>query len=287
MSRIAYVNGQYLPHAAARVHIEDRGMQFSDAVYEVIAVLDGGLVDRRLHHDRLERSLAALQIARPMGRAALDAVLDEVVRRNRVAEGIIYLQVGRGASSRNHAFPADAKPSVVATARRARPASAAALTEGVKVVTVPDIRWLRRDIKSVSLLPNVLAKQTAVEADAFESWQVDGDGHVTEGAQSNAWIIEADGTIVTRPESNEILSGITRRRLIGLARDAGLMVAERAFTPAQAMAAREAFLTSTSSFVVPVVQIDDAVIANGRPGTVTEQLRTLYIDFARNDVRAA
>ncbi len=287
MSRVAYVNGRYLPHAAARVHIEDRGMQFSDAVYEVIAVLDGRLVDRTLHHDRLERSLAELQISTPMGRAALDAVFDEVVRRNRVNEGIVYLQVGRGVSPRNHAFPVQAKPSVVVTARRARPATADALTEGVKVVTVRDLRWLRRDIKSVSLLPNVLAKQGATEAGAFESWQVDDEGWVTEGAQSNAWIIEADGTIVTRPESNEILSGITRRRLIGLARADGLSVEERPFTPAHAAAAREAFLTSTSSFVVPVVQIDDAVVANGRPGTVTERLRSLYVAFAKNDVRAA
>ena len=287
MSRIAYVNGRYMPHAAAQVHIEDRGMQFSDAVYEVIAVLDGQLVDRRLHHERLQRSLAELKIANPMTRRSLDAVLDEVVRRNRVGEGIVYLQVGRGVSPRNHAFPQGAKASVVVTARRARPAAAIALSEGVNVVTVPDIRWLRRDIKSVSLLPNVLAKQGAAEAGAFESWQVDGDGLITEGAQSNAWIIEADGTIVTRPESNQILSGITRRRLIELARDNGLRVEERGFTPGQAAAAREAFLTSTSSFVVPVIQIDDAVIANGRPGTLTERLRALYLDFARKDVRAA
>lgn len=287
MSRIAYVNGQYLPHATAQVHIEDRGMQFSDAVYEVIAVLQGRLVDRALHHERLQRSLAELKIANPMSQGALDAVLDEVVTRNRVGEGIVYLQVGRGVSPRNHAFPRAAKPSVVVTARRARPASADVLTEGVKVVTLPDIRWLRRDIKSVSLLPNVLAKQGAAEAGAFESWQVDADGLITEGAQSNAWIIETDGTVVTRPESSDILSGITRRRLINLAREDGMTVVERAFTPEQAAAAREAFLTSTSSFVVPVVQIDDAVIANGRPGTVTERLRTLYIDFARNDVRAA
>jgi len=287
MSRVAYVNGRYLPHAAAQVHIEDRGMQFSDAVYEVMAVLDGRLVDRPWHHERLERSLGELQIAVPMGRPALDAVFDEVVRRNRVVEGIVYLQVGRGVSPRNHAFPVRARPSIVVTARRARPATAVALTEGVKVVTIRDLRWLRRDIKSVSLLPNVLAKQGAAEAGAFESWQIDDDGLITEGAQSNAWIIETDGTIVTRPESNEILSGITRRRLIELARADGLSVEERPFTAAQAAEAREAFLTSTSSFVVPVVQIDDAVIANGQPGTITERLRSLYTDFARNDVRAA
>ncbi len=280
MARVAYVNGRYVAHAAAQVHVEDRGMQFADGVYEVIAVVDGRLVDRALHHRRLERSLGELRITVPMSRPALDAVLDEVVRRNRVEEGIVYVQVGRGAAPRNHAFPPDVRASVVVTARRARPASARALTEGVRVITVPDQRWRRCDIKSIALLPNVLAKQAAVEVGAYEAWQIDDAGLVTEGAQSNAWIVEAEGTIVTRPESHDILSGITRKRLIGLARDAGLSIAERPFTPQQAKAAREAFLTSTSSFVVPVVQIDDAVVANGRPGTVTEGLRRLYLDFA-------
>ncbi|HEX9646316.1 MAG TPA: D-amino-acid transaminase [Alphaproteobacteria bacterium] len=280
MSRIAYVNGRYLPHGGAEMHIEDRATQFSDGVYEVIAVLGGRLIDRALHHERLERSLGEMRIAAPMGRAALDAVLDEVVRRNRVAEGIVYLQIGRGRAPRNHAFPVGVRPSVVVTARRARPATAAALTEGVAVITVPDLRWRRRDIKSVSLLANVLAKQAAAEAGAYEAWQVDDRGLVTEGAQSNAWIVDTDGTILTRPESNDILSGITRRRLIGLARGSGLAVAERAFTPDHARRAREAFLTSTSSFVVPVIRIDDHPVANGKPGSTTERLRSLYLDFA-------
>ena len=169
MSRIAYVNGRYAPHAAARVHIEDRGMQFSDAAYEVIAAIGGRLVDPVWHRERLERSLGELDIAFPMSAAAMTAVLREVLRRNRVEEGIVYLQVGRGAAPRDHAFPRGAKPSVVATARRAGPASARALIEGVRVVSVPDRRWRRRDIKSVSLLPNVLAKQAAAEAGAFEA----------------------------------------------------------------------------------------------------------------------
>ena len=280
MSRIAFVNGRYVPHGRAGMHIEDRATQFADGVYEVIAVLGGRLIDRALHHERLERSLGELSIARPMGRGALDSVLDEVVRRNRVEEGIVYLQVGRGRAPRSHAFPANARPSVVVTARRAQPASAAALTEGVAVVTVPDQRWRRCDIKTVSLLPNVLAKQAAAEAGAFEAWQVDDQGFVTEGAQSNAWIVDGEGTVLTRAEGNEILNGITRRRLMLLARDAGLVVAERRFTPAEAMAAREAFLTSTSSFVVPVVRIDDRAVANGKPGSTTERLRSLYLDFA-------
>lgn len=280
MSRIAYVNGRYRPHATAKVHIEDRGMQFSDGVYEVIAVFDGHLIDRDLHHRRLDRSLGELQIDRPMSRVALDAIVDQVVRLNRVDDGLVYLQVGRGAAPRNHAFPSDVRPSLVVTSRRVSPANATILTQGVKVITVPDQRWIRRDIKSVSLLANVLAKQLAVESGAFEAWQVDGDGLITEGAQSNAWIVEQDGTLVTREASNDILSGITRHRLIELARDAGYVVEERAFTPVQALAAREAFTTGTSSFVVPVVQIDDAMVANGRPGSVVEQLRALYLNFA-------
>ena len=279
MSRWAYVNGRYVPHATARTHVEDRGMQFSDGVYEVIAVVGGALVDATLHFERLDRSLSALEIAAPMRRAPLEAVLREVARRNRVSEGIVYLQVNRGVAPRNHAFPRDARPSMVVTARRGQPASSPALVEGVRVITIPDIRWRRRDIKSVSLLANVLAKQAAAQDGAFEAWQVDEDGMVTEGSQSNAWMVEADGAVVTRPPSHDILTGITRTRLIDLARQDGITVIERAFTPQEAARAREAFLTSTSSFVVPVVQIDDAVVANGRPGAVTERLRALYLDF--------
>lgn len=279
MSRWAYVNGRYVPHATARTHVEDRGMQFSDGVYEVIAVVGGELVDATLHYERLDRSLSALEITAPMRRAPLEAVLREVARRNRVTEGIVYLQVNRGVAPRNHAFPRDARPSMVVTARRGQPASSPALVEGVRVITVPDIRWRRRDIKSVSLLANVLAKQAAAQDGAFEAWQVDEDGMVTEGSQSNAWMVETDGAVVTRPPSHDILTGITRTRLIDLARRDGITVIERAFTPREAARAREAFLTSTSSFVVPVVQIDDAVVANGRPGAVTERLRALYLDF--------
>jgi D-alanine transaminase len=281
MSRVAYVNGRYQRHADASVHIENRAMQFSDGVYEVIAVVGGRLIDLDWHHERLERSLGELDIARPMSRGALNAVLGEIVRRNHVGEGIVYIQVDRGSAPRNHAFPAAARPSVVVTARKARPASASALQDGVQVVTVPDQRWRRRDIKSVSLLPNVLAKQRAAEAGAFEAWQVDDDGKVTEGSSSNAWIVDQDGALVTRRESNEILSGITRRRLIQLARDNDIPLRERSFTVEEAKQAREAFLTSTSSFVVPVVQIDDSVIANGRPGTVTCRVRDLYLTYAR------
>ncbi len=281
MSRIAYVNGRYMRHGTAQVHIEDRATQFSDGVYEVIAVVDGRLVDAAWHYERLANSLNALDMAAPMGQRALDSVLCEVVRRNHVEEGIVYLQISRGVAPRNHVFPADAKPTVTVTARRGRPASARVLVDGVKVVTVPDQRWRRRDIKSVSLLPNILAKQKAAQAGAFEAWQVDDHGYVTEGSQSNAWIVNNDGVIVTRDANADILNGITRRRIITLARSAGLRIKEAAFTVDEGLAAREAFLTGTSSFVVPVVQIDDRVIANGVPGTTTGRLRSLYLDFVR------
>ena len=279
MSRVAYVNGRYVRHAEARVHIEDRGMQFSDSVYEVIAVVDGHLVDAEWHHRRLQRSLGELAIPLPMSRTVLDSILREVARRNRVRNGIVYLQIGRGVAPRGHAFPKNAARSVVATARHAQVAGPP--EPGVAVITLADLRWRRRDIKSVSLLANVLAKQAAAEAGAFEAWQVDDQGMVTEGAQSNAWIVDQDGKLVTRPASNDILSGITRARLLQLARDAGITVVERPFSVAEAQDAREAFLTSTSSFVVPVVRIDDRPVANGRPGSITEGLRALYLRHAR------
>ena len=279
MSRIAYVNGRYTLHRAARAHIEDRAMQFADAAYEVIAAVGGRPVDEEWHFERLERSLGALGIAMPMSRAALRSVLSETARRNRVEDGLVYLQVGRGVAPRDHAFPAGAAPSVTVTARRRRPG--AAPVDGVGVVTTPDLRWRRCDIKSVSLLPNVLAKQEAAAMGAFEAWLVDARGYVTEGASSNAWIVDGGGAVRTRAPGRDVLAGITRRRLIALARADGMRVVESAFAPEEARTAREAFLTSTSSFVVPVVRIDDSAVANGRPGAATERLRGLYADFAR------
>ena len=276
MSRIAYVNGRYLPHAKAAVHVEDRGYQFADGVYEVVAVRGGRLVDEARHLARLERSLGELEIAMPMSRPALSVVMRETTRRNLVDDGIVYLQVTRGVARRDHAFPAAARPAVVMTARRVA-AQAPALTEdGVKVITIADIRWARCDIKSVSLLPNCLAKEQARRAGAFEAWQVDGQGFVTEGSSTNAWIVDRDGNIITRQIDSSILSGITRTALMELAAGEGLTVLERAFTVAEAKAAREAFLTSTTSFVLPVVQIDDAIVANGKPGSFYAKLRELY-----------
>ena len=277
MSRIAYVNGRYLPHAAARVHIEDRGYQFADGVYEVIAVAGGRLVDGEPHLDRLERSLRELRTAMPMARAALAAAIAETVRRNRVVDGSVYLQLTRGVAPREHAFPARARTQVVMTAKRSKPHPRAWVEDGIKVVSVPDIRWGRCDIKSVSLLPNVLAKQAAKEAGAYEAWMVREDGTVSEGSSSNAWIVTGAGELVTRAASEAILNGITRRAGISLAREEGLRLVERPFTRAEAKGAREAFVTSTSSFVMPVTQIDDAVVANGKAGSLSLALRRRYL----------
>ena len=280
MSRIAYVNGRYLPHGAATVHIEDRGYQLADGVYEVIAVRGGGLIDGEWHMERLQRSLSELQIAMPMSAAALYVVLRETVRRNRVSTGIVYLQVSRGVARRDHPFPNPAvRPALVVTARRTVPVAAKIIDEGISVISQPDIRWQRCDIKAIALLPNVLVKQAARSQGAFEAWQVDSAGFVTEGGSTNAWIINNEGALVTRPPENAILNGITRRRLIALAKSQGIKVEERAFSLAEAKSAREAFLTSTTAFVTPVVQIDDSTLGNGRPGSQTLELRRLYADF--------
>lgn len=277
MARVSYVNGRYMPHHEACVHVEDRGYQFADGVYEVIAVHRGLPVDYALHEERLRRNLRELGIPEPMSRGALVQVLKEVIRRNRVRRGMLYVQVTRGVAPRGHAFPKAMRPSVVAYARAGvgpRPQQA---EEGVRVVSTPEIRWRRCDIKSVALLPNVLAKQTATEQGAFEAWQVGADGTVTEASASNAWIVDEEGRLVTRPLGADILPGVTRHVLAGLARADGIEMIERPFTLEEAKAAREAFITSTTSFVLPVVQIDDQVIGNGQPGSVASHLRALYM----------
>jgi len=284
MSRIAYVNGRYLRHRQACVHIEDRGFQFADGVYEVIAVKGGGFVDEAPHLKRLHRSLDELRIAPPMSDAALKAVMRETVRRNRVVDGILYMQITRGTAPRDFPFPPGVRPSLIMTARVQRPIDPTILDRGVRVVTVPDIRWARPDIKSVALLPNALGKQHAREAGAYEAWQVDGNGNVTEGTSSNAWIVTAKNEIVTRHADQAILNGVTRVGVLQVARDAGLTLAERPFSVTEAKAAREAFLTSTTNFVVPIVRIDDATVGEGRPGEFVRRLRALYTDFALKGV---
>jgi D-alanine transaminase len=278
MSRIAYVNGRYLPLRAATVHIEDRGYQFSDGVYEVCEVKGGCVIDQRRHLARLKRSLSELDIALPMSETALGIVMRECMRRNRVHNGIIYLQITRGVARRDHAFPPPGThPSVVVTARNIDFAgNERTAAEGLAVITVPDNRWQRVDIKSISLLPNVLAKQAARERGAKEAWFIDGKGQVTEGSSSNAWIVTKGGKVVTRPADNGILRGITRSVLIDVIKAQGLELEERPFTVEEAQGAREAFLTSASQIVMPVVRIDDRPVGNGAPGSVATALRAEF-----------
>jgi D-alanine transaminase len=282
MSRIAYVDGRYLPRARACVSVEDRGYQFADGVYEVCEVKEGQLIDEPRHMARLDRSLRELGIGRPMSAAALSVVLHETVRRNRVRNGIVYVQITRGAAPRDFPFPSPApRPTMVVLARnndKSRLEQLAA--EGVGVVTVPDIRWGRVDIKSVALLPNVLAKQAAREQGAREAWLVDEQGRVTEGASSNAWIIDRDGTLVTHPLGHDILPGITRSVVIEMLKAQGLRFEERTFTVEEAYAAREAFITSASQIVLPVVRINGRPVGNGGPGLIATRLRRDYHRYA-------
>jgi D-alanine transaminase len=275
MSRIAYVNGRYVPHREASVHVEDRGYQFSDGVYEVCEVRGGRLIDERRHMERLVRSLAELRIPMPMSRAALGAVVRETIARNRVRDGLIYLQVTRGVARRDHAFPpAGTEPALVVTARSldsARNEQIAA--DGIAVITVPENRWPRVDIKSVSLLPNVLAKQAAREQGAKEAWFVDTDGFVTEGSSSNAWIVTRDGKVVTRAADFGILRGVTRAVVLDLLAAHGLALEERPFSTEEAYQAREAFITSATQVVMPVVRIDGKPIGNSAPGLIASALR--------------
>jgi D-alanine transaminase len=282
MSRIAYVNGHYLPFRDAKVHVEDRGYQFADAVYEVCEVRGGRLVDERRHFERLDRSLGELRIAMPMSPAALGIVLREVVARNRVGYGLVYLQISRGVARRDLAFPSPrATPTVVVTARALNLARNEALAKnGIAVVTVPDIRWGRVDIKTVGLLPNVLARQAAIDQGAREAWLVDKDGAVTEGASANAWIVTPGGELVTRQADHAILRGITRTVAMDTIKAQGLAIKERPFTLEEAYAAREAFLTSATQIVMPVVRIDDRSIGDGKPGPVATALRREFHRFA-------
>ena len=282
MPRIAYVNGRYVTHAEAAVHIEDRGYQFGDGVYEVCEVARGFIIDMTRHLDRLGRSLSELSIGWPIARSALIVVIREVLRRNHVSDGLVYLQVTRGVAGRDHFFPSpDTRPSLVVTAKKIAPASYAHKAEtGLKVVTVPENRWDRVDIKSVGLLPNVLAKQQARLAGAHEAWFVDKDGFITEGASTNAWIVTKDGTLVTRPANHGILRGITRTTLLDAAARLGLKAEERAFTVAEAKAAREVFMSSATTIAMPIVAIDGETIANGHPGSITLSLRQVFFDVA-------
>jgi len=268
-----------VPHGDASVHIEDRGYQFADGVYEVFAVRGGRLLDETGHYARLERSLGELSIAAPMKREALRLIIRELLRRNRVHDGLLYLQITRGVAPRDHAFPNGVKPALVMTAKSVDWEKADARARaGVAVRTFPDLRWQRCDIKSVSLLPNVLAKQAARLAGAHEAWLVDEAGLVTEGSSSNAWIVSGDGTLITRDLSAAILTGTIRQALMSVAAEHQIKVEERGFTVAEAKAAKEAFLTAATNFVMPVTEIDGSPVGNGRPGQISLRLRAAYLD---------
>jgi D-alanine transaminase len=283
MSRFAYVNGRFVRHGEAVVHIEDRGYQLADGVYEVWAVFDGKLADAEGHFTRLWRSLDELRIAHPMGQAALTFVLREAVRRNKVRDGLVYLQVTRGVARRDHAFPSpDVAPAMVITAKSVdRDLAERKAAQGANVISVPENRWGRCDIKSIGLLPNALAKQAARERGAVEAWFVDDLGLVTEGASSNAWIVDADGNLRTRDANANILRGITRSTLFEVIREAGLPINEKPFTIAEAQVAREAFVTGAGTLVLPIVNIDGVQLGDGLPGPVATRLRRLYIQRAR------
>lgn len=284
MSRVAYVNGRYVSHARACVHIEDRGYQFSDGVYEVCEVRGGMLVDERRHLERLARSLKELRMESPMPPSSMRVVLRETVARNRVRDGIVYLQVTRGVARRDHAFPpAGTKPAFIVTARSMdRAKQEAAAESGISVITVPDNRWERVDIKTVSLLPNVMARQSAREQGAREAWFVDRDGNVTEGSSSNAWIVTKAGAIVTRPAERGILKGITRTVVMDVASKQGLRIEERPFSVDEAKAAGEAFLTAASQIVMPVIAVDGARVGDGKPGQVARALRARFHEIAES-----
>jgi D-alanine transaminase len=277
MTRIVYVNGRYLPYSQAGVHAEDRGFQFADSIYEVCEIKDGHLIDETRHMERLERSLGELKIAAPMSRRALGRVMREVVKRNRVTTGLLYLQVTRGAAPRDFPFPKGIEPTVVCLARRVDDHKRGERAEvGIAVKTLADVRWGRCDIKTVMLLPAALAKEAAGAEGAQEAWLVDRDGFVTEGASSNAWIIDAQGSVITRPLGSAILPGVTRRTLIDLLGQEKIPLVERAFTVEEALRAREAFITSASGTVMPVVRINGSAVANGYPGEITRMLRSKF-----------
>ncbi|MGH6890489.1 MAG: D-amino-acid transaminase [Rhizomicrobium sp.] len=278
VGRIAYVDGRYLRHDLASVHIEDRGLQFADSIYEVFGLFGGRIYDEEEHLDRLERSLREISIEMPMARAALKLVLREVARRNRIVDGLIYLQITRGAFRRDHAIPAARKrPTLVLTAR---PVDADGFEKrretGIAVVTRPDQRWARCDIKSTALLPNVLAKTQAREAGAWEAWLTDREGRITEGSSTTAWIVDAQGRLVTRDLDNAVLPGVTRRVLCEVAASAQMPIVERRFTREEALAAREAFITAATIGALPVVTIDGQTVGEGRPGPVARRLHELY-----------
>jgi len=276
MHRIVYVNGSYLPEEQGKISIFDRGFLFADGIYEVTAVVNGKLVDYGPHMERLERSLHEIRMDWPCSTEELKSMHEEMVKRNNLAEGWVYMQITRGVADRDFKFPKGVKPSLIAFTQAKKLVDNPDAVKGVSVITIPDIRWARRDIKTVNLLAPVLGKQAAYEAGAFEAWMIEG-GKVTEGTSSNAYIVKA-GKVVTRALSNTILAGCTRRSLFRLAKQHDIDIEERSFTPEEAYDADEAFLTSASNFVMPIVEIDGKRIGGGQPGPLTRKLREIFLE---------
>jgi len=287
MDRIVYVNGEYLPERAAKISVFDRGFLFADGVYEVAAILRGRLIDNRQHLRRLRRSLQELGMASPADDITIESIQKELIRRNRVDEGVVYMQVTRGAADRDFAYPKDSLPSLVLFTQDKKIIDLPAAETGIKIITTEDIRWARRDIKTVALLAASMAKMMAIDSGADDAWLVDREGNITEGSSFNAYIVAGDGTIITRHLSNDILHGITRKAVVQLAEEHSLKVVERPFSVAEAYQAQEAFITAAGFFVLPVIQIDKNVLGNGKPGPVTASLRRLYINMALEQVENA
>ncbi len=286
MPRIVYVNGRYLPHQDAAVHIEDRGLQFADSVYEVIALMDGCLADETGHLDRLQRSLQELKMRMPVSRRGLQLKLRELVRLNRIQNGMIYIQITRGVAARDFKVPQGIAPGLIMMIRPVSYDIAARKAAGKKAITVPDIRWKRRDIKTTAMVAQVLAKQAAIEKGADEAWMVDEEGLVTEASSSNAWIVDKKGNLLTRPtKNNAILKGVTRSALQALCLKTGIRIIERAFTVVEARNAAEAFTSAATALIVPIVEIDGKRIGNGKIGPVTSAVYDLYMDYARSSLR--
>jgi D-alanine transaminase len=286
MSRTVFVNGSFVPFEQATIPLMDRGFLFADGIYEVSAVINGRLIDNEPHLARLDRSLKEIRISNPYSPADWTRLEEEIVARNRLEEGLVYMQVTRGAAEREYVFPKDATPTVVMFTQPKNMIASPLAETGAAVITVPDLRWKRRDIKSIGLLAQVLAKQAAAEAGVSEAWMVE-DGLITEGGSSTAFILTKDRKVVTRPLSTAVLPGITRLSVMRLAKENGLTIEERAFSVEEALSAAEAFLTSASSLVMPVVSIDGKPVADGKPGAMTRRLRRVYLDMAGVKAAAA
>jgi D-alanine transaminase len=284
MDRIVYVNGEYLPEQDAKISVFDRGFLFADGVYEVAAILRGQLIDNKQHILRLRRSLQELDMPSPADDTTIESIQKELIRLNQVDEGAVYLQVTRGAADRNFAYPEDSSPSLVLFTQEKKIIDLPTAKTGIKIITTEDIRWGRRDIKTVALLAASMAKMFAMKSGADDAWLVDREGYITEGSSFNAYIVTSEGTIITRHLSNDILHGITRKAVLQLAEKDGLQVIERPFSVEEACQAQEAFITAAGFFVLPVIQINDKVLGNGKPGSVTTKLRRIYIDMALEQV---